>query len=75
LPNYRVVDRRRKQFTACGPAEGKQQHQPRPRRRRAVVIADFCNKIGTFQTSSDVCFPVAIGVTTDMPLQREIGRS
>jgi hypothetical protein len=36
---------------------------------------DFCNNIGTFQTSSDVCFPVAIGVTTDMPLQREIGRS
>jgi len=29
---------------------------------------------GTFQASFDVCFPVAIGLTTDMPLQREIGR-
>jgi hypothetical protein len=39
-----------------------------------LATFDFYNKIGTKLPIEDVRYSVAIEVTTDMPLQREIGR-
>ena len=34
--------------------------------RFAVMIADFCNKIGTFETSTDVRYVAAFGGNADI---------
>jgi hypothetical protein len=33
----------------------------------SLLIADFCNKIGTFETSGNVRFSAAVGRRADIP--------